>query len=304
MSISSTTVLIIGSEGFIGRNIVSALLTNGYKVWGADLMNIRTKEYHYFQIGQLQPEFDKLFKCQHFDYCINAAGSASVRDSITEPDRDFEANIIDTFKLLNAIRVYNKDCKYVHFSSAAVYGDSKQLPISEMTIPAPISPYGYHKWISEITCREFVILYKIPVTILRPFSAYGPGLRKQLMWELYQKFKKNAIVCLHGTGNETRDFVYIDDIVHAVLLIIRNSKFKGEVFNIASGHSTTIKEVSQIFKNILGTKKEILFDNVLDYGNPLFWEANISKISSLGFQSSFTLEKGLEQTIQWLKKSE
>ena len=300
---SANKILIIGSEGFIGKNLVAGLIKNGYQVWGVDLIDIKPKEYQYYRIGRLQPEFDQLFSQQQFDYCINAAGSGSVPVSIKEPHRDFEANVVDTFKLLNAIRLYNSTCRYVHFSSAAVYGNPTQLPVSETALPAPVSPYGYHKWISEITCKEFMDLYKLPMVILRPFSAYGPGLRKQLIWDLYQKFKQDKVVHLHGTGNETRDFIFIDDIVQVVITIIRCDVFKGAILNIASGKSNTIKEVSALYNKLLGGEHEILFDNIADKGNPLFWEADISKINSLGFKPSFNLETGLQKTIQWIKEN-
>lgn len=301
MSSVSNKILILGSEGFIGKNLVSGLLKRNYEIFGADLIDLKPKTYSYFRIGRLQPEFDQLFQKQHFDYCINVAGSGSVPISISEPNRDFEANVSDTFKLLNAMRLYNSNCRYIHFSSAAVYGNPKQLPIKETNILSPVSPYGYHKWISEITCKEFFLLFKIPTVILRPFSAYGPGLRKQLIWDLYQKFKNDERIFLQGTGNETRDFIYIDDIIEAISTIIRANKFDGEIFNIASGKSTTIKKVSEIFSDILGNSKEIFFDNVLDDGNPLFWEADISKIHSLGFKPLVSLEKGLRSTIEWLQ---
>lgn len=303
MNSQGEKVLIIGSEGFIGKNLVAGLLAKGFKIWGADLIDIKPKNYQYIRIGRLNPEFEQIFITQQFDYCINAAGNGSVPVSIAAPDRDFEANVTDTFKLLNAIRLHNENCRYIHFSSAAVYGNSKELPIKETTPLAPVSPYGYHKWISEITCSEFFTLYNLPLSILRPFSAYGPGLRKQLIWDLYQKFKIDGAIYLHGTGNETRDFIYIDDIVNAVVTIIKCNEFNGEIFNVASGTSKTIKEVSEIFNSNLDAPKEILFENIPDKGNPLFWEADISKITSLGFKARFMLEEGLEKTIQWIREN-
>jgi len=293
-------VIVIGSEGFIGRNILMGLHSMGYEVWGADLIDHHPTEYGYIHIERSLPEFEQIFKQQHFNYCINAAGSGSVSISISEPNKDFELNVVDTFKLLNAIRLNNSDCKYIHFSSAAVYGNPIKLPIAETADLIPVSPYGYHKWLSEIICKEFVDLYKMPIIILRPFSAYGPGQRKQLIWDLYQKFIKGTTVMLHGTGNETRDFIYVGDIVIAINTLMRCSTFDGDVYNIASGKSISIREVSEVFKKLLRDNKQILFENKPDPGTPLYWEADISKINNFGFRPSTTFEYGLQQTIQWI----
>jgi UDP-glucose 4-epimerase len=277
------------------------LKSEGYEMWGADLVDHHPTAYGYFHIDRSLPEFEQIFKHQHFNYCINAAGSGSVPISIAEPIKDFELNVLDTFKLLNAIRLNNRDCKYIHFSSAAVYGNPIKLPIAETAALVPVSPYGYHKWLSEIICKEFVDLYQMPIIIVRPFSAYGPGLRKQLIWDLYQKVIKGDTVMLHGTGNETRDFIYVDDIVKAVNTLMGGGTFNGDVYNIASGSSISIREVSEVFKKLMAGNKEILFENKPDPGTPLFWKADISKITALGFKPDTTFENGLQQTIQWIK---
>src|SRR4051812_45261160 len=107
-------ILVIGSEGFIGKGIVEKLLQHNYEITGADLLEVNPVDYGYYKISRLQPEFDFIFQADQFDYCINAAGSGNVPLSIVEPHRDFDANVNDTFKLLNAIKLHNKGCKYIH----------------------------------------------------------------------------------------------------------------------------------------------------------------------------------------------
>lgn len=303
MKATREKVLIVGSEGFIGRNLTSGLLKKGYDIYGADLMDTYPNHYKYYKLGRLNPEFDYLLQQVSFDFCVNAAGSGSVPISIASPHRDFEANVNDTFRLLDSLRLYNRQCKYLHFSSAAVYGNPTFLPVTEEATLKPLSPYGYHKWISEIICKEFADLHNFKVIIVRPFSAYGPGLRKQLIWDLFQKIKAGERILLQGTGNETRDFIYIDDVVNAVDTIFRNSDFNADIYNLSSGVETSVKTVVDIFLSVLSSNCKVAFSQIEAKGNPTYWRADISKISSIGFQPRYNIEDGLYLTAQWLKQN-
>lgn len=297
MSANKFKVLIIGSEGFIGHNLMVSLGKKGYDLYGADLMDINPTYYKYYKLNRLQPDFANLFQFSKFDYCINVAGSGSVPLSISEPFRDFDANVNDTFKLLDAIRVYNKACKYLHVSSAAVYGNPITLPVAEDAILSPLSPYGYHKYLSEIICKEFVDLHKMQIVILRPFSVYGPGLKKQLIWDICEKINVADIITLYGTGNESRDFLHIADLCKLIDTIILKSEFKADVYNAATGVETTIRELADIFENIFRNKKRILFSGEFRIGDPINWRADISKINKLDFKPTVSLENGIKNYL-------
>jgi len=293
---------VLGSQGFIGQHMVSGLNNEQFDIYGADLYDIYPEDFNYFRIGRLNPDFDVIFKNNQFDFCINAAGSGSVPGSFSFPEKDFEANVIDSFKLLNTIRLYNPECRYIHFSSAAVYGNPNTLPVNEEAEISPMSPYGFHKWASEIICRQFSTLYDMKIVILRPFSAYGPGLRKQLIWDLFQKSKSGGPVVLAGSGYETRDFVYADDIVEVIRVLIKHDVKACEVFNVGSGSPTTIRHLSEVFNKAMGISKPVSFSNIESPGTPKYWQADIAKISSLGYQSRINLETGISKTIDWLKE--
>src|ERR1700757_1974292 len=163
-------IVILGSHGFIGSHLVDFFMFRGDTITGCDLVEDAATGYSYQKISILSPDFDTLFSKQQFDVCINASGSGNVAYSLANPISDFEANAFSVVKVLDTIRKYQPFCKYVHISSAAVYGNPVSLPIKESDTLAPLSPYGYHKLISEQLCKEYHHLYNLPVTIIRPFS--------------------------------------------------------------------------------------------------------------------------------------
>lgn len=295
-------ILILGSEGFIGRNCVKYYLQKGWDVYGCDLVDYNTGNYNYIKISRLNPDFDTLFSSVKYDACINAAGNGSVPVSINHPVNDFDANCLDVIKILELIRLKNDQCKYLHISSAAVYGNPQKLPVTEESTLLPLSPYGWHKLIGETLCKEYYQLYQLPVVIVRPFSVYGPGLRKQIFWDLYQKCMSGIQeITLWGTGLESRDFIYIDDLISAIYIILDRSPMKGDVYNLANGTETTIADASQIFINNFDSRLSIQFNNNQREGDPKNWIADIAKIKSIGYNSRYTFAEGIKATIEWLK---
>ncbi len=294
-------IIILGSEGFIGKHLIRYFKSIGYDVSGCDLYETPSSPYTYFKISRSSPEFDDIFLSKKYDACINASGSGNVNYSMTNPVGDFEANTLDVIKVLDAMRKHNPACKYLHISSAAVYGNPASLPVREDAACKPLSAYGWHKLLSEQLCMEYHLLYHLPVVIVRPFSIYGPGLKKQLFWDTYQKYMADqSSIELWGTGSESRDFIYIDDVLHCFELILEKAEMKGEVYNIASGNQTFIKDVvQQLFKFVPHTPR-IIFNNKTREGDPLNWQADISKIKGLGFTSQFSLESGVRNLSEWL----
>jgi UDP-glucose 4-epimerase len=297
-------ILIIGSEGFIGHNCVTYFQQNGWDVYGCDLVDYPRATYNYTKLSRLQPSFDEIFSKTKFDACINTAGNGSVPVSIEHPLTDFDANCADVIKILDLIRLKNKDCKYIHLSSAAVYGNPQTLPIKESDELHPISPYGFHKQISELLCKEYYALYQIGIAIVRPFSIYGPGLRKQLFWDLYQKCKlKPTELVLWGTGNESRDFIYIADLVKTLNLILDRSPMAGQVYNLANGTETTIKQAAQVFLDSYDSSITLKFNGEQRIGDPINWRADVSQIQELGYLPKTSFAEGVGEYVNWLKSS-
>lgn len=293
-------ILIIGSKGFIGSHSVDYFTEKGHDVYQVDIQDSSDKNY--FKIEHQNSDFSKPFKGHQFDVCINASGSAHVGFSFENPSKDFELNVINVQKILVAIRDHCSNCKFINFSSAAVYGNPESLPIAENSICKPLSPYGFHKLQSELLLTEYHKFFGLRTSSLRVFSAYGPGLKKQLFWDLYEKTMKDDVVALFGTGNETRDFIYIDDLMTILDLVIENSKFEGSIYNVASNVETTISEAVQIFIEGFSSDKKVVFNGQVKIGDPNNWLADIQSLENFGFKPQFNLYSGLKKYIEWLKK--
>lgn len=295
-------ILIIGSEGFIGSHCVDFFSEKGFDVYQADINGFGVKNF--YKIEKQNSDFSKPFQEHQFDVCINASGSANVGFSFDKPSKDFELNVINVQKILVAIRDYNIDCKFINFSSAAVYGNPQVLPITEDSVCKPLSPYGFHKLQSELLLTEYHNFFGLNTCSLRVFSAYGPGLKKQLFWDLFQKARKHDTILLFGTGKETRDFIYIDDLIQIIDLVIQNSKFQGATYNVASNIETTIAEASQIFINEFSPEKKIVFSGEEKLGDPNNWIADMKILNDKGFKPQFDLYFGLKKYVEWLKANE
>jgi dTDP-glucose 4,6-dehydratase/UDP-glucose 4-epimerase len=293
-------VLIIGAGGFIGNNALHYFKKKGFDVTGYDVFQ---PDADVLIINPAESGFDSIFQKETFDICINASGSANVSFSFENPARDFELNVANVNKLLTSIRSYNPKCKFINFSSAAVYGNPLKLPITENSETKPLSPYGFHKLQSEYLLTEYHHFFGLHTCNLRIFSAYGPGLKKQLFWDLYQKTKSPDNIELFGSGEESRDFIYIDDLLQALHLIIERGRFEGDIINIASGKEITIREASTTFYHTLNPAIKFAFGGKVKVGDPNNWHADISKLKDLGFAPEFTLQQGLTQYIKWLKES-
>jgi nucleoside-diphosphate-sugar epimerase len=124
------------------------------------------------------------------------------------------------------------------------------------------------------------------------------------MWDLYSKFaaQNDNTVKLWGTGNETRDFIHVKDIVRTMELMIDHCDFKGNVINVANGEQIKISTIAEIFKTILASEKEIEFNNVTRPGDPLNWEASIDVLKSFGYQKTIELKDGINDYIKWIEK--
>ncbi len=295
-------ILIIGSKGFIGQNLKKHFEKNGYLVWCADVVVDYANTGNYFVIDATNSDYREVFEKENYDICINCAGAASVPDSLLHPHRDYSLNAINVFKLLDSIRLTQPNCKFINLSSAAVYGNPGELPIRESHLATPVSPYGYHKFMSEQICKEFYQFFGIATCSLRIFSAYGEGLRKQLFWDLYQKAKTRTSITLFGSGLESRDFIYIDDLVQAIRVLATQGDFKGQAINVANGEEVFIKDCVATFYSLFDYGVPYHFSGQQREGDPNNWVADISILTKLGYKREFSLMAGLTKYYQWIKE--
>jgi len=298
-------IVLTGVTGFIGSHVARHFSQRGWSVVGIDRTPAKNdllgnlSSFHSLQLPD--PSFGVLLKDKSPQLCIHCAGTASVGQSIVDVTSDFYANTVLTFEVLNALRINAPNCRFIFLSSAAVYGNPKSLPVDENQTPAPISPYGFHKWQCEQLCEEFFKVYGLPTAIIRIFSAYGPGLRRQVIWDICQKAIKQKSILLQGTGKESRDFVHALDISKALMAVALYAPMQGEIYNIGSGNETEIAELASTVVEVLGSDYPIRFDGVIPPGTPLNWRADISKVKALGFVPSISLAEGVKTAVNWCR---
>jgi len=300
-------LLITGAAGFLGRTFSRYFSRKGWQVFGIDkiseaeapLADLKT----YVNLELPHPNFLEILRVWKPDACIHAAGRASVPLSMQDPASDFSEGPALTFYVLDMIRQYCPQCSFVYLSSAAVYGNPLSLPVQENQLLQPISAYGYHKWQSEILCEEFSRLFGVKTASARLFSAYGPWLRRQVLWDICYKAAVEKEVVLQGTGIESRDFIHSLDIALALETIINSAPLQGEAYNVASGQETNIFHLSQMIIRSLGIPIIPKFSGSLPEGTPLNWCADISKISALGFSPEIALEDGIKHYVAWFENT-
>jgi len=291
-------ILVVGSKGFIGSHCVN-FFRNENTAWGCDVYT-DYNESEFFLIDSSNSDFQSIFIQNKFDFCINCSGAASVPESMRDPARDYVLNVYNVFQLLESIRKHNASCKFINLSSAAVYGNPVSLPVSEAHQLLPLSPYGFHKLQAEQLCLEYHRYFGLGTCSLRIFSAYGPGLRKQILWDLFLKSRDSNVVELFGTGDESRDFIFIDDIMSAINAIVKEGAFDASIYNLSSGESQSIRRVSEIFLTSISWRGTLSFTGIRRPGDPDFWQADISKIKSIGFVPTITIEDGIKKYTKWV----
>ena len=209
-------ILITGAFGFLGSNIAKLFIARGHSVFGCgrtllsktDLSSIGFSKWIVGEIAN--GVLDEVSFLP--DIVIHCAGGASVAKSMHNPYKDFQDTVVGASILFEHIRVNYPHARVIYPSSAAVYGANHNSPIPIGAPTNPKSPYGFNKLIAEGICNNYFVNYGIKSTIVRLFSVYGCGLRKQILWDASNRFSSNNNDPFWGSGNEVRDFVHVDDV--------------------------------------------------------------------------------------------
>ena len=305
MTDTSSSVVITGVAGFLGRYIAQHFASQGWSVIGMDSVPPENAPLSslaaYYCLKLPDIKFAEALRKHAPAVCIHCAGRASVPLSVSDPAADFNANTLLTFEVLDALRQHSPNCGFILLSSASVYGNPQSLPIDELQPVAPISPYGFHKLQAELICREFAEVYGLRTASVRIFSAYGPGLRRQVLWDVCRMALAGKGLKLQGSGNESRDFIHAHDVARALLLIAKKGTLTGEYYNLATGREVTIAELSRMVIRALNLSEQPEFSGSLPPGTPLNWQADISKLKSIGFAPSVSLEDGVGTYAGWCR---
>ena len=299
-------IVITGVNGFLGKS-AKEYFESEYDITGLDLAAKYSGEsdslsYYQCNMSQETAELASIFTNVQPEVVLHCAGSANVGASVVSPMADLDGNLHSLYQLLLAMKSFEKRPKIIFFSSAGVYGNPSRLPVCETAVPAPVSPYGLHKQMAEQLCNYYNRVHGYRIRGIRIFSAYGSGLRKQLLWDIYQKYQNTGRIDLFGTGEETRDFIHVSDIMQALRLIL---DYDGpeEIFNVANGEEVSIRRLAEIYAGILGESVNIVgFNGETKPGDPKNWCADISLLKKLGYKREMDLEDGISDYVNWVRR--
>lgn len=293
--------LITGASGFIGRNLADFLAAKGHKVTGLDIRPPTFSPSWIFAEGSILDlsTIEKLaYGC---DGIFHLAAVASVPATISDPSGSHAVNVTGTLNVLEAAR-RNSHIPVVYASSAAVYGDNPDLPLSEKAVCRPLSPYAAHKRSNEIDAAAYGAAFGLPSFGLRFFNIYGPGQDPRSPYSgvisiFCEKIRSRQAITIFGDGRQTRDFVAVADAVRGLELAMKNASADAPAANVCRGKQTTLLELARALSSILGAQPEILFEPVrggdirYSCGDP----ALLEKLT--GFYPQTGLEDGLKTLL-------
>ena len=312
--------LVTGGAGFIGSNIVEALVRQGKSVRVLDNCatgKLSNLEGIINQIEFIQGDIRDLSVVREavkdVDYVLHQAALPSVPRSVDDPIATNEVNVTGTLNVLVAARDA-KVKRVVYASSSSAYGNSPVLPKREDMPANPISPYAISKYAGEQYCRVFYSLYGLETVVLRYFNVFGPRQSPNSQYAaaipiFINSFLEGKPPTIFGDGEQSRDFTFIENVVQANLLAchekiaspLRAKDAAGEVFNIACGKRTTVNDLAGTIKNLLDSPLEPVHGQARK-GDVRHSLADITKAQRiLGYEPKVDLETGLRKTIEWMK---
>ncbi len=312
-----TKSLVTGVAGFIGSCLAEKLISKGHEVIGLDcfsnyyarsikeknisnLLNNRAFILH--EADLLTADLRALLK--GVEYVYHQAAQAGVRSSW---GRDFESytanNVLATQRLLDAC-IDSGIKKFIYASSSSVYGDSDELPLKEHSLTKPVSPYGVTKLAGEHLCYAYWKNFTLPIVVLRYFTVYGPRQRPDMAFHRFlSALLRGEDIVVFGSGEQTRDFTFITDIIEANVLS-QEKKYIGEVFNVGGGSRVSINRVLELIQEITGRRVNVVYRSA-EKGDVRDTLADTSKAASfLGYSPCVEIKLGLQKMWDWLRAGE
>lgn len=302
-------VWITGAKGFIGRHLSRHLSKHDYLVLGIGHgtwpSEIAIQDgISYWVNGEIEDSnlWQLLDRSGKPDIIFHLAGGSSVGFSIQSPKEDFYRTVVSTATLLEWIRLFTPETKSIIVSSAAVYGNAAKHPIPEIGHYTPYSPYGFHKRTLELLCESYAQNFGLQMTIVRLFSIYGPGLYKQLIWDLCCRMTKSpSQLKMQGTGKELRDWLYIEDTVKILTTVARSQTQPFAIINGGTGQGICVADVVRQVCQAWHLSPQIFFSGEERLGDPQQLVADITELQRLGINIEYTLEKGVDAYVKWFK---
>lgn len=303
-------VLITGGAGFIGSNLARAYLAKGYEVIIVDnlstgkLSNV-PENVTLYEEDIRSSNFIDIVKKEQPDVINHHAAQIDVQLSIKNPAEDASINILGTINVLEAVKMINetKECRLVYPSSAAVYGEPQYLGVDEVHPIKPISFYGASKFTPEFYIQVYHQFHNIPYTIFRYANVFGIGQDPKgeggVISILVDKIVNNELFTVFGDGEQTRDFIYVEDIVSANL--IASEKPINTVVNISTNTKISLNELINVAEGVINSKIETKYAEERSGDIKHSYLNNKKANEQLGWYPAFTLEQGLLKTIEYYK---
>jgi len=308
------TCLVSGAAGFVGSHLCRRLLEAGCRVIGIDCFtDYYERSLKENNLGLLQNLGDfSLIEAdlaaidglnleeEGIEWVFHQAAQAGVRASW---GKEFSLythhNVLATQRLLEWARL-NRPERLVYASSSSVYGDTDKLPMHEEDLPVPMSPYGVTKLAAEHLCNLYRQNFSVPAVSLRYFTVYGPGQRPDMAFNRFiRAIRAGEELVVYGSGEQTRDFTYIDDIVEANLAAAMAQKAEGSVYNIGGGSRISVNGILKMLGAITGMEVKVRHEAV-QAGDPPHTYADTGRAKEeLNFEPRFTLEEGLRRMVAW-----
>ncbi len=307
--------LVTGGCGFIGSHLTERLLAEGHEVSVIDDLSSGKRENISPRVNLIVADitekavFDEIIA--QFDGCFHLAAIVSVQRSTEEWLRTHQVNLSGTIALFAAIARKQRKIPVVFASSAAVYGDSKELPLKESTFCQPLSAYGADKFSCELHADVAARIHSIPNAGLRFFNVFGPRQDPSSPYSgvisiFAHRMKNNLPVTIFGDGEQTRDFIYVDDVVSGLCAAMKNleegavcKEVRQHILNLCTGNKTSINELAQIIVSITNSRSQIIHDKPR-IGDIRASLGDVSlKRKILQINDSISLRDGLQQTINY-----
>jgi UDP-glucose 4-epimerase len=310
-------VLVTGGAGFIGSHLVERLLADGFAVTVLDNFATGVRKDVPDEAVLVEGDVGDLDVVASvvgdgaFDAVFHIAGQASIRLSFTEPDIDLRTNVVGTINVVRAC-VDAGVPRLVYASSMTAYGEPERIPTPEEVACVPVSYYGVTKYAAEryvhITGARPDV--ELAVTSLRMFNVYGP---RQGLDNPYQGvlaiFVGNVLraepIAIHGDGEQTRDFVFVEDVVDAWLRVLDEPATHGAVLNVGSGRETSVNELADVVLAALGESRETwpLAHQDVQLGDQRRAAADVAAIRRLGWDPKVELLDGIARTVDWARSA-
>lgn len=297
--------LVTGAAGFLGSALANRLAREGHQVRGLDDLSAgdpqRLEADVLFTRGDVTDRPKLWTLLQDVDCVYHLAARVSVPESVLYPREYNVVNVGGTVSVMEAMRDVGVK-RVVLISSGAVYGDQPDQPMREDAVPNPRSPYAVSKLAAEYYVRTIGSLWGIETVALRVFNAYGPGqpipaAHPPVVPHFLRQAVRGGTLVIHSRGDQTRDFVYLDDVVEAMVAAATVPTIDRRVINVGSGVATTIRALAQQVLEVVGSKAEWLYKESQEAGTDSMCADLTLASQKLGFSPRVRLEEGLRRMI-------